>query len=102
MSMPMGFSGHALPYRTMDRVNDPSTMAIWAKAGLELTPTICQALGMQKGRNTAAGGIFIFLGLVVGIALGVHNHQLSAYMLGGFAAGVLGAMLYWLYERKRP
>lgn len=56
---------------------------------------------MQKSRNTAAGGIFIVLFLFAGIFLGIRNHNLSAYMFGGFAIGVAVAVLIWLIDRKR-
>lgn len=56
---------------------------------------------MQKSRNTAAGGIFIALFLFAGIFLGIRNHNLSAYMFGGFAVGVAVAILIWLIDRKR-
>ena len=56
---------------------------------------------MQKSRNTAAGGVFIFLGLIIGIALGIHYHALTSHMFGGFAVGVALAGLVWLLDRMR-
>lgn len=70
-------------------------------AGLAQCGPICQAAVMQKSRNTAAGGVFIVLFLFVGIYLGIRSHNLTAYMFGGFAVGVIVAVLIWLVDRRR-
>ena len=55
---------------------------------------------MQK-RSPAAGGIFLFLGPVIGALYGVEVGQPIAWMLAGFAIGVLIALAIWLVDRRR-
>ena len=56
---------------------------------------------MQKRRTAAAGGIFLFLGPVVGAAYGVLRGEPIPWMLYGFGAGVILAGLIWLLDRRR-
>lgn len=56
---------------------------------------------MQKRRNAAAGGIFLFLGPVVGAAYGISRNEAILWMLYGFAVGVALAVLVWLVDRWR-
>ena len=56
---------------------------------------------MQQRRNAAAGGIFLFLGPVVGAIYGLTRQQPILWMLIGFAAGVALALLVWLLDRRR-
>ena len=58
-------------------------------------------LHMNGRRSTAAGGIFLFLGPVVGAIIGVGRGQSILWMLGGFAIGVALALLVWLVQRRR-
>jgi hypothetical protein len=55
---------------------------------------------MQR-RSTAAGGIFLFLGLLIGGAYGISVGQPMLWMLRGFGAGVVLAILVWLIDRWR-
>lgn len=52
-------------------------------------------------RSTAAGGIFLFLGLLVGAAYGIGVGQPMLWMLRGFGLGVALALLVWLIDRRR-
>jgi hypothetical protein len=55
----------------------------------------------MNSRSTAAGGIFIFLGLLIGAAYGVNEGQPMLWLLRGFGAGILLATLVWLFDRRR-
>lgn len=56
---------------------------------------------MQKRRATAAGGIFLFLGPVAGAVFGIGRGEPILWMLYGFLAGVLLALLVWIIDRRR-
>lgn len=56
---------------------------------------------MQHRHTPAAGGIFLFLGPVLGAVYGAGRGEPVAWMLYGFAAGVVLAVLTWLIDRKR-
>lgn len=56
---------------------------------------------MQKRRTAAAGGIFLFLGPVIGAVYGVSRNEPILWMLYGFGAGVALAILVWLVDRWR-
>ena len=56
---------------------------------------------MKTRRNAAAGGIFLFLGTVVGAVYGISRSEPILWMLYGFAAGVALAILVWLLDRWR-
>ena len=56
---------------------------------------------MQKRRNAAAGGIFLFLGPVLGALYGISQGEPILWMLYGFGAGVVIAILVWLLDRRR-
>jgi hypothetical protein len=55
---------------------------------------------MQKRRTAAAGGIFLFLGPVVGTVYGISRGEPILWMLYGFGAGVALAILVWLWDRR--
>ena len=55
----------------------------------------------MKHRATAAGGIFLFLGPVVGAVYGISVGEPILWMLAGFGAGILLAILVWLIDRRR-
>ena len=59
------------------------------------------SLHMNERRYSAAGGIFLFLGPVIGAIIGVGRGQPILWMLGGFAIGVAVALLIWLVQRRR-
>jgi UDP-N-acetylmuramyl pentapeptide phosphotransferase/UDP-N-acetylglucosamine-1-phosphate transferase len=59
------------------------------------------ARAMQKRRTPAAGGIFLFLGPVVGTVYGISRGEPILWMLYGFCAGVALAILVWLLDRRR-
>ena len=56
---------------------------------------------MQQRRTSLAGGIFLFLGPVAGAVYGIGRGEPILWMLYGFAAGVLLALLVWLIDRLR-
>jgi hypothetical protein len=55
----------------------------------------------MKSRTTAAGGIFIFAGLIAGAIYGINVGQPMLWLLRGFGAGVLLALLVWAVDRQR-
>ena len=55
----------------------------------------------ENGRKQPiAGGIFIPLGLLAGIVIGISTGQISLGMVLGFAAGVVLAIAIWLFDRR--
>ena len=54
----------------------------------------------MKRRSTAAGGIFLFLGLLIGAIYGINVGQPMLWMLRGFGVGALIAILVWLVDRR--
>jgi UDP-N-acetylmuramyl pentapeptide phosphotransferase/UDP-N-acetylglucosamine-1-phosphate transferase len=56
---------------------------------------------MQKRRTPAAGGIFLFLGPVIGSLYGIGRGEPILWMLIGFGAGMLLAILIWVADRWR-
>ena len=52
-------------------------------------------------RSTAAGGIFLFLGLLIGAIYGIDVGQPMLWMLRGFGIGILLAVIVWLIDRTR-
>ena len=55
---------------------------------------------MQK-RPTTAGGIFLFLGPVIGALYGIGRGEPILWMLYGFGAGLATAILIWLLDRRK-
>lgn len=62
---------------------------------------ICHARGMAQRRSPAAGGIFLFLGPVIGAIYGVEVGQPIIWMLVGFGIGVLSVLAVWLLDRRK-
>jgi hypothetical protein len=60
---------------------------------------ICQVGGMNQRRFTAAGGIFLFLGPIIGALIGIGRGEPILGMMYGFAAGVALALLVWAIDR---
>ena len=56
---------------------------------------------MQKRRTPTAGGIFLVLGPVVGALYGIGRGEPILWMLCGFGAGILLAIIVWLADRRR-
>lgn len=55
----------------------------------------------MRSRSTAAGGIFLFLGLLVGAIYGINVGRPMLWLLRGFGVGILLAILVWLIDRRR-
>lgn len=55
---------------------------------------------MQK-RTPFAGGIFLFLGPVIGALYGIGRGQPILWMLYGFGAGLAIAILIWMLDRRK-
>ncbi len=56
---------------------------------------------MQRRRTPVSGGIFLFLGPVIGAVYGLSRSEPILWMLYGFGAGVALAVLVWMVERRR-
>jgi hypothetical protein len=52
-------------------------------------------------RVPAAGGIFLFIGPIVGAFIGIGKGEPILGMLYGFGAGVALALLIWFIDRRR-
>ena len=62
---------------------------------------ICHSIGMQERRTAAAGGIFLFLGPVIGTLYGIGRGEPILWMLYGFTAGAVLALATWLIDRRK-
>jgi hypothetical protein len=61
----------------------------------------CHSPVMQDRRTPAAGGIFLFLGPVIGALYGIGRGEPIQWMLYGFGAGVALAVIIWLVDKRR-
>ena len=86
-----------LAVRRTDRVNETSTMIFPALAA----GSFDGHGGAMNRRSTAAGGIFLFLGLLIGAIYGINEGQPMLWMLRGFGAGIVLAVLVWFIDRRR-
>jgi hypothetical protein len=57
--------------------------------------------GAMKNRSAAAGGIFIFVGLIAGAIYGINVGQPMLWLLRGFGLGIVLAVLVWIIDRWR-
>jgi hypothetical protein len=62
---------------------------------------ICQVGGMNERRFSASGGIFLFLGPVVGALIGISRGEPILGMLFGFGVGAALALLVWIIDRRK-
>ena len=56
---------------------------------------------MNQRRFPAAGGIFLFLGPVLGALVGIGRGEPILGMLYGFGAGIALALLVWAIDRRK-
>jgi hypothetical protein len=56
---------------------------------------------MQDRRTPAAGGIFLFLGPVIGTLYGIGRGEPILWMLYGFGIGIALAILIWLMDKRK-
>jgi hypothetical protein len=56
---------------------------------------------MQNSRNSRAGGIFLFLGPIVGALYGIGRGEPILWMLYGFGAGIAAALIIWVVDKRR-
>ena len=68
---------------------------------MELAPEPCHYRPMDKGRYTQAGGSILAISIIAGTVAGVIVRQPSIGFLIGAAAGILLALLFWHFDRKR-
>jgi hypothetical protein len=55
----------------------------------------------MEQRSPQAAGCLLFLAILVGLAIGVSNGLTGAGLLYGALAGIVLAVGYWLYDRRR-
>jgi hypothetical protein len=55
----------------------------------------------SSDRPRFGGGIFLFLGLLIGSIVGIAMNEASIGMVAGFGIGGLLAILVWIFDRKR-
>ena len=56
---------------------------------------------MQNRRTPAAGGIFLFLGPVIGALYGIGRGEPFRWTVYGFGIGVALAIIIWLVDKRR-
>lgn len=56
---------------------------------------------MNQRRFSASGGIFLFLGPVIGALVGISRNEPILGMLYGFGVGVALALLVWAIDRRK-
>lgn len=56
---------------------------------------------MDQRRFPSAGGIFLFLGPVLGALVGIGRGEPILGMLFGFIAGAALALLVWVIDRRK-
>ena len=56
---------------------------------------------MATRRSPAAGGIFLFLGPVIGAVYGIDRGKPVQWMLAGFGIGLALAIAVWLVDRRK-
>ena len=56
---------------------------------------------MATRKSPTAGGIFLFLGPVIGVLYGIGRGEPIPWMLYGFGAGIGLALLLWLIDRRK-
>jgi hypothetical protein len=56
---------------------------------------------MNERRFTAAGGIFLFLGPIIGALVGISRGEPILGMLFGFGIGAALALLVWVIDRRK-
>jgi hypothetical protein len=55
----------------------------------------------SSDRPRFGGGIFLFIGLLIGSIVGIAMNEASIGMVAGFGIGGLLAILVWIFDRKR-
>lgn len=55
----------------------------------------------MEQRPPQAAGCLLFIAILVGLVVGVSNGLTGAGLLYGALAGILLAIGYWLYDRRR-
>ena len=56
---------------------------------------------VEKRRNAVSGGIFLFLGAMIGLLYGIGRGDPSKWLLVGFVIGLAVAIGVWLVDRRR-
>jgi hypothetical protein len=55
----------------------------------------------RPSRSAMGGGIFLFVGLLVGSIVGISINQTSLGMMAGFGIGAVLAILLWFADRAK-
>mgnify|MGYP003598509278 CR=1 len=74
-----------------------------APARLASAAVAWHGAGMTEPKKTSprSGGAFLALALLAGAGIGVALGQPTMGLIGGFAVGILIALLVWLTDAKR-
>lgn len=56
---------------------------------------------MEPRKTMRAGGIFLFLGPMIGTLYGMGRGDPVLWMFYGFGLGILLALMIWLWDRRR-
>ena len=66
-----------------------------------MTDRPTEADEVHSERQPLAGGIFIFLGLLAGIVIGIYSQAITLGVIVGLLVGIAFAVIVWLYDRSR-
>ncbi|RIX27360.1 hypothetical protein D3M59_09955 [Sphingomonas edaphi] len=58
-------------------------------------------MAMTKSRTPASGGIFLFLGPVLGAIYGAYRGEPILWMLVGFGIGAFFSLAVWAIDRRK-
>lgn len=88
----------AVSFRIIDAVN--VTVTIFTSL-LAAGAPCGHGPGMANRRTPLSGGIFLFLGPVIGALYGIGRGAPIQWMLVGFGVGLAIALLVWLADRRK-
>lgn len=56
---------------------------------------------MNERRFSASGGIFLFLGPIIGALIGISRNEPILGMFFGFGVGAALALIVWIIDRRK-
>lgn len=95
---PLDIKSALLAFRSTDAVNTSVTILA---SRLPLGARRGMSYAMNHRRTSASGGIFLFLGPVLGALYGLGRGQPIQWMIAGFGIGLVIAVAFWLFDRRK-
>jgi hypothetical protein len=87
-------------YATGDKARQQALHHVPGCFWLEQDTALWHEIAMTK-RSSNAGGFFLFLGVVTGLAWGIARGAVMPGIIIGTAAGAAVAVVLWLVDRRR-